>query len=168
MRTRLVSSREARDHLLDPRVEGPRRAVGPLDEGDPLGEGEDAHARLAVAAVDGGGGDGLGRQDLRVRGDVGGRLGRPGHGRPREVVGVGVAGPLPGDDPHPEAAGHPGRGGADDPLLEEERRGRLVLEVEVGERPAPRQGEGRAAAPSRSRARRQGFRARSSENIYRW
>ena len=136
---------QARDHLLDPRVERPRRAVGPLHEGDPLAERENAHARLAVAAVDGGGRDGLGRQDLRVRRDVGGRLGRAGHGWPGEVVGVGVAGPLPGHDPDPEAAGHAGRGGADDPLLEQQRGCRLMLEVEVGEGPAP--GEGQRKQP---------------------
>ena len=133
---------EARDHLLDARVVRARGAVGALDERDALGEragrrrssrrsgGGRARATPAAAAAV--------RESDAMWAAVSAARAIAGQ---RQVVGVGVAGALARDDADAEPAGHPGRGGADDPFLEEQRRRRLVLEVEVGEGSAPREGE---------------------------
>ena len=154
----LVSSPRETIDLLDARVVGPRRAVGALDERDAVGAGPStADGVCAVAPVHGRGRDGLRAAACACPDAMWAAVSAArAMAVQREVVGVGVAGALARHHAHAEAAGHARGGGADDPFLEQERRGPMVLEVEVGEAARRARGRARAASPSRARECRRG------------
>ncbi len=156
MRTALVVSASETTTFSIRGSVGPSGPIGPLDEADPVGEGEARESRNRVASLDGGGRQRPGRRQSAQPEAMWAAVGRgPAHGLRREIVGVRITRALAAHDAHAEAARDAVGGRPDDPLLEKQGRRTLVLEVEIGEVSAAVQGQRRAAAPSRRRRRPQ-------------